>query len=579
MPIDVGDIRVAQELARRDKDGLLMFRPLPTQESIFRSWASELLTRGGNRSGKSTVCAIKFAAVARGLSVIFPSGEEVEQRTPWQKDRPLLMWCIGLKWDHVGDTLWRVLFRPGLYKIIRDEVTSRWRAFNPYTDKHRELECKPSFPLIPMSEVKGGLEGIAWEDKKQFQFNTIELKNGTIIKAYASTAEVKMGDPVDYIWIDEKIARVNHYPEWQARLSDTKGRIVWSSLSDMNSALLRIDKRASDQKREVAQGVRDKADVESYVLKYSANPFIDDDEKRKRVEGWDEDERKLRDEGEFLVGNIKVYPTFNRDVHCAVYQNADEDDELSKILRKRNGEPPGDWTRELILDPGTAKPGVLFGAIPPRKYWVGNDPYYVIYNELFGLRIDADEIAKRAKTIVGEYSIQRFIIDGMAARQTPMGFSGTIGQNYSRAFQENGLLCQESGAAFTPGDPNWSTRSQIVESWLRIRTNGRPLLRIVVDRCPNLVEQMESNLKAIQNGPNGETIVLDMPARGQKDDVRNCLEYWASRAPKYVMPPAVTKDVGGPGLLAFQFIQKRFEKTDPEDQVVHLGPGPKRSVA
>jgi hypothetical protein len=315
MSLSSAERQIAAELNRRSQDGLRMFRPLQTQINIFRSIASELLVRGGNRSGKSTTAAVKFAAICRDIPVLTNDGESIDQRTPWQKNRPLLVWCIGLKWDHVGDTLWRLLFKAGLYKIIRDEVTGLHRAYNPYTDSHRAYECRPSWPLIPMSEVKGGMEGIAWEDKKQRQFNTIELTNGTIIKAYASTAEVKMGDPVDVIWIDEKIARIGHYQEWQARLSDTKGRIVWSSLSDMNGALLRINKRAEDQAREVAQGLREKADVESYVLKFSANPHIDDDEKRKRVEGWDEDERKLRDEGEFLVGNIKCYPTFNRDVH------------------------------------------------------------------------------------------------------------------------------------------------------------------------------------------------------------------------------------------------------------------------
>jgi hypothetical protein len=453
------------------------------------------------------------------------------------------------------------------------------RAYNPYTDSHRAYECRPSWPLIPMSEVKGGMEGIAWEDKKQRQFNTIELTNGTIIKAYASTAEVKMGDPVDVIWIDEKIARIGHYQEWQARLSDTKGRIVWSSLSDMNGALLRINKRAEDQAREVAQGLREKADVESYVLKFSANPHIDDDEKRKRVEGWDEDERKLRDEGEFLVGNIKCYPTFNRDVHCAIYDNAEEDDALSKILRERNGEPPEDWTRELILDPGTAKPGVLFGAIPTREYWAGNTPYMVIYAEVFGLRLDADEIAKRSKVIVGDYAVQRFIIDGQAARQTPMGFSGTIGGNYSRAFRERDLYCQESGSAFTPGDPNWPTRSQLVESWLRIRSNGRPILRVVKHRCPQLLDQLEGNLKATQSGPNGETIVLDMPAKGQQDDLRNCLEYWASRSPRYVEPPRIINTKDNASFIAYQNIEKLYgDRGTGDDGRVHFGPGVKQQA-
>lgn len=571
--VDIGDLQVAAEVARRKGDGVSMFRPLETQIPFFRSMASELALIGGNRSGKSACSFVKLAATARGLPVITSDGEEIPQRLPWQEGRPLLIWTIGHGWDHIGDTIWRILFKPGLYKIIRDEQTRQWRAFNPYTDADREHQCRGSFPLIPMSEVDGGMEGIGWENRKERQFSMVPLKNGTVIRAFASTGEVKMGDPVDYIGIDETINSDRHYPEWQARLSDTKGRIVWSMLSDMNSmALLRLNKRADDQARELAQGVREKADVEKFVLRFSANPFIDDEEKRKRVEGWDEDERKMRDEGEFLIGNLKIYPTFSRDIHCAIYENPDQDDELAKVLRKRKGEPPADWTRELILDPGTAKPGVLFCAIPPREFWVGNTPYFVVYDEIYKRRIDAKEIAKRVKAKTGIYTYQRFIIDGQAAQQKPMGFSGTVGQNYSKKFRAKGLVCQESQSAFTPGDPNFQNRSMIVEEWLGIMPCGRPQLRIVVKRCPNLVEQMESNVKAIQNGPGGEPQILDMPAKGQLDDLRDCLEYWASRAPRYVEPVGTSEAIGGPGLREFEAIQKKYSKHDPDEGRAHFGP-------
>lgn len=572
--------RIAAEIARHENDGLAMIRALDTQVPILKSTASELVVLGGNRSSKTFTAAAKFAAIARNKVVHGPDGEEIPQRLPWQENRPLLMWAIGLGWNHIGDTIWRVLFRPGLYKIIRDQETLRWRTFNPKLDEGRESEIRPSFPLIPMSEVKGGLKGIGWENLKERQFSHIELTNGTIIKAYASTGEVKMGDPVDVIWIDERIDRTGHYAEWQARLSDTKGRIIWSSVSDMDPALLRLHKRAVDQEREVKQGVRKKADVEYYVLRFSANPFIDDEEKRKRIESWDADERKMRDEGEFLIGNIRIYPMFNRDVHCAIYHNPEEDDELSRVLRANNGVPPADWTRELILDPGTVKPALLFCAIPPRRFWGSEEPYFVPYDEIFIPRQDAEKIAKRTKAKSGDHQFQRFIIDGQAARQTPMGFSMTIGQNYSKAFRKENLLCIESGSAFTPGDPNWQSSSMIIEHWLAVRTNGRPLLRIVTERCPNLVEQIENNLKAIEKGPSGETWPMDKPAKGQVDDLRRCLEYWGSRSPRYVEPPKVSKDIGGPGLREFEAIEKRFGPSkSPDDGVVHLGPGLKGSMA
>lgn len=564
------EIKAAAELSRRHNDGLEMFRALPNQVPALQTKASEYLLRGGNRSGKSTIAAVRFAGIARQKPVYGPNGEVLVQRMPHQMDRPLLMWVIGLSWKHIGDTIWRLLFKPGLYKIVRDPETKKWRRYHPIKDVG--LPVKPSFPLIPMSEVVGGLDGIGWEKRKERQFSHIELINGTIIKAFASTGEVKMGDPVDEIWVDEEIAIVGHYPEWQARLSDAKGRIFWSSLSEMNPALLAITNRAIEQKKEVELKQRAQADVEEYVYRFSDNPFIDADEKRKRLEGWDDDNRKMRDEGEYTIGNIKVYPSFDRYFHTAVYEDKAQDDKLSEILRNNRGVPPIAWTRDLILDPGTAKPGVLFGAIPPPDLWLENEPYFVVYDEIYVPRLEADRLAERIHNKAKGYYFQRFIIDGQAARQTPMGFSGTVGGNYTKAFRKFNLQCIETGSSFMPGDPEFSTRSQIVEGWLRHRPCGRPQLRVVVDKCPNLVAQMEGNLKAIQKGPNGEVIVLDKPASGQKDDLRVGLEYWGSRYPTYVAPPDAPKFDGGPGMQAYKKIQAMFAK-EPERERVHCGPG------
>lgn len=565
--------RAAAELARRSNDGVEMFRPLPHQERVFTSKVTELLVRGGNRSGKSTTAAVLFAAAARDKKITLRDGRRLYARLPWQRRRPLLMWVVGEQWQHIGDTIWRMLFKPGLYKIIRDDETGLWRPFLPECDADREKDAKPSFPLIPLSEVKGGLNGIGWKSRKHRWFDMIELTNGTIIRAFASTGEVKQGDPVDWIWIDEEIQIVAHYAEWQARLSDQKGRIVWSSLSRSNPALLSLTRRAQEQSMEVYKGQRKRADVSEIVLTFSDNPYIDEDEKRKRLEGWDEENRRMRDRGEYVIGNMKVYPNFSRSYHCAIMDDEERDDELSRILRQRNGNPPENWTRWLILDPGTAKPGVLFCAIPPPELWRNGEPYYIVYGELYEPRLIASEVARKSAARSHGQVFHEFVIDGQAARQTPMGFNRTIGQEYTRAFEKHGLSSVETGCSFVPGDPNFATRSQQVESAMAYRACGTPQLRIVVAKCTDLVHQLESNLKKVERGPNGETIVLDKPAKGQKDDLRNCLEYWLSRRPTYVEPPRADVNLGGPGMKAYEFIRGLFSHDDDRQKVVHVGPG------
>ena len=103
--------------------------------------------------------------------------------------------------------------------------------------------------------------------------------------------------------------------------------------------------------------------------------------------------------------------------------------------RQNNWQPPSNWTRELILDPGTSKPAVLFVAIPPPTL----GEYYVVYDELYPGRADADQLAKMIKVKMQGYPFYRFIIDQRAGKQTPMGFKISIAENYARAFEENNI--------------------------------------------------------------------------------------------------------------------------------------------
>lgn len=528
--LNVQQINAAiQEIQRRRIDGVKMFRPLRgEQENVFRSKASELLVRGGNRSGKSVCVSVRYAAIARDMDITFHDGTKVPARLPHQKGRPLLMWVIGYDQRHIGETIYRLLFRAGLYKIIRDKETGQFRAWDPSRedDAARAMETKLSPPLIPESEV----ESIAWEDAKAKVFTVITLKNGTTICAYSSKGAVKAGDPVDEIWIDEAIHNSGHYPEWQARLSDNRGRLVWSSWPKRdNPALREITRRAKYKK----ENPNCPDDVQEFILRFSDNKFIDPKEREKRLAGWSEEDRISRDQGEYALDSLRMYPTFSKHVHCAYGDDPETDDRLATILRQRNGQPPDDWTRMLILDPGTASPGVLAIAVPPPADF---GDFGVPYAELYPGRVDADGLAKLAHDIFFGEVFEWFVIDPRASRQTPMGFSGTIGSNYTRAFREHGLSCRTSGSAFMPGSDDVQSRIGVVIRSLKIGQSGRPWLRIVTHRCPNLVKQMEEYERAEREGPQG-VVQLDEPAANQRIDVAVCLEYGLSHNPRYLYRP------------------------------------------
>lgn len=568
----------AAELAKRRSDALGLFRLLPgKQEAVAHCKVRETLIRGGNRSGKSTLAAMRFAAIATDRPIYDSKGRPIEMRLPHQKGRPLTMWLVGYKNDHIGQTLHRLLFRPGLFKVIRDKNTNLWRAFRPWDadDKAREDQAKPSPPLIPPRFIKPG--SWSWESKSERVFTKVEIiRPGTNeviaeIYAFSSMGEVKAGDPVDEIWIDEAIKFPKHYEEWQARIIDRRGRITWSSWPRItNMALVKLTQRAREEERELAktapEEIGKRLTVREFVLTMSENPHLSEDAKADALQGWTEDERRARDQGEYLTDNLRMYPKFSRMVHTAVAVSDDDDDLVSEVLRENNGEPPDDWTRELILDPGTAFPAILLGAVPPP------DPfgsYLVVYREINRPRYDADELAEIVLAETHGYHFERFIVDPHAARQKPMGFGGTVGGNYSRAFAARGLTCRQSGSQFTPGSDDVDARIRMVQAVMTIRRNGRPKLRVYVPGCPALCDQLENYLKAVDANEQP----LEKPATGQRIDLAQCLEYWVSRDPQYVEPPVVSDMRSGPGWAAYQkFVAKRKRSEGESKSTVTCGP-------
>ena len=542
------------EAARRRTTALELFRSQPHQDCIFQSAAREILVRGGNRSGKSTSCAVLTAASATDAYITLSTGERVRARRPHQIGRPLTIWLIGYDQRHIGESLYRMLFRPGLFKIIRDLGTGQWRAFdyNSESDAARADEAQPSFPLIPNRYIKPN--SWVYEAAGNNEFKKVTIQHPVTkevlaeIYAYSSKAEPKAGDPVDLIWIDEAIKYPKHYAEWQARLADRRGRMFWSSWpATSNPALRRLTERAKEC-REEANPL-----VQEFKLTTSNNAQLDPEGKRQMIAGWSEEERLARDQGEYALDQLRMYPLFDKAFHCADYPEGVED-EITKALRQNNWQPPSNWTRELILDPGTSKPAVLFVAIPPPTL----GEYYVVYDELYPGRADADQLAKMIKVKMQGYPFYRFIIDQRAGKQTPMGFKISIAENYARAFEENNISSVMTGHRFAWGSANVEARIMRLQSWLHInpKSGSFPYLRVVTHKCPVLCRQMEEYVKEENDG----STVGDKPAKDQSIDEAVCLEYFAASFPKWF--PVTGNNIGG-GSPAFRLFQQLQAKAGP----------------
>lgn len=563
-------LAAAAKVAKQKLNALDLFRPTDYQEDIVTCDASEILVQGAPRSGKSVIVAAMIAAYLLNRPITFADGTTHNIREPAWANRPVITWLIGLQLNHIGQTLHRLLCRAGAFDMVRDKQTGMWRAWQPGRipgDADIPVdERKPAPPFIPPSAVVAE----TWENKAEYKFTSLQVTDGSMVYGFASSGDVKRGDPVNRIWIDEEIKFSQYYAEWQSRISDRKGKIIWTSWPDAETpALLRLYRRCCDQRDEVERGVRKKPDVVNFIFRASKSPFTDADEKRKRIEGWNESEQLARDSGEFVTHTIMAYPEFSRRYHVVDYgEGSPLNDKVTAAMKSLNWNVPSDWCVDLVLDPGTSRPALLWCAIPPRSFWDNDEPYYIIFREMAIPRIDAREMAKRTKAADPHRHYMRFIGDSKAGLQTPPGFSWTIFDQYSKEFRAAGLRCQLTGDMFIRGETTWITRSLKLRKWMLGRNCGRPQLRIVPHACPALIKQLEEVVKKVSKED-----VQDKLAEGQVHDCLDCIEYWAGFDPTFLTPPPQAP-TGDPGRAVYEADMKYIDsifaknKTSTQEPIV-----------
>lgn len=509
--------KLADIKAARRMDALSLYESLPNQDEFHRNKAWQRVCRGGNRAGKTACCAVECARVAL-------------DRDPYKKypPGPKLIYLIGYDQDHIGRVFHRVLFRKGLFKIIRDEATGMWRAYRPSQDSHRENEAYPSPPLIPPEMIA---EEPGWGNKKERVFTVIRLTNGTEIRAFSSKAEAPQGDPVDYIWIDEDIDDESWVPELQARLSDKKGRLVWSAFpQSANDALYTLSQRAAEE----AELGREPPDVHEVVLVYSQNPFIDAEQRRLRLADFasmSPEELAARDRGQFLTDSILMYPMFHPRTHGAP-QFYDGETPSDFELALKDGQVPAEWSRYLSIDPGFTTAAVLFFAVPPPfKY----GDHVLLYDELYLRQCTADMLANAiAQKQIGQH-FRGFVIDERGSRQSNAGSGMDVKEQYSRSFRAHRVESELTGNSFISGSDDRQARASMVRTWLSIRPDGTCKFRYLTGRCPNFEKEITQKYRKNQLKDKTFEDVASAKA-GLKCHAMAAFEYMAAYEPRYAPP-------------------------------------------
>ncbi|MFA7177012.1 MAG: hypothetical protein WC114_07185 [Smithellaceae bacterium] len=458
---------LAAEMAMRKREGLSTFRPRPTQIPFHRSKAFQRVVRGGNRSGKTVAAVAELAAAVLHQPIVTWEGETLPLNYP---PPPLVVWAIGYDQRHLA-RMYRKLCEPGLYRIIKDKATGEWRPWKPWEPEEagKKRLTRRSVPLIPQRAIAH----IAWESKGEQVPSVIELKNGTRIFFFPSGGEAGVGEAVDIVWIDEDIQIPSHVQEWQARLADNEGRLIWSSWpKDSNEALRLLVKQAEEQAGQT------NPDVECWTLRFSDNPYIPDEAKRKILATWaaaGEATLLARDQGLFADGLQRVFPQFDIETHGLVTKG--DPDPIERAVRDAPNMLPDNWTYYLALDPGFEHIAAVFAMVPPPNL----GKCVVIRRAWYWSRVDHHAVAQDIKGEFPDVPWQAFIMDAHAGRTHTMGRGERVADVFSEAFEQAKLESDTTGYAFIPGSDDVSARNMIVRQWLSETMNGRPRFRLVAD--------------------------------------------------------------------------------------------------
>jgi hypothetical protein len=500
---------VLAEIASRQMEAIRLFVPLSEQERFFASDAGERIALGGNRGGKTTVTCVEIARAV--------TGQDPHDKYPRENGSAIL---VGKDLTHCSKVFYKKLFKPGAFKIIRDEETGRWRTYNPNSesDSARASEARLAPPLIPRRMYDE--RKIAWENKKDEIPKTIKLKNGWTLHFFSSLGAPPQGWNVDLVAFDEEIEHPLWYPEMSARLLDNRveepetgkvrgGKFIWSATPQSGTQQLYDLKCRADELRDTPKPL-----IECFEFGMLDNPWVSDKAKQEFISKFEgnEDEINVRVYGKFALLGTRVYSEFApKGVHgCETFH------------------VPEDWTVYAAIDPGRQVCAVLFCAVPPPgSPWAGRK---IIFDELYLKRCNAKIFAEAMRRKMGHRPVQYGIIDHRAGRITEIGSGKTHEQQYSAALKEVGFKFEHNGHEFVWSSDDVKAGIESVRSMLHV-VDGKSELVVMREKVPNLLWEMERY--AYRKLPNG--VVTDEPIK-LNDHATDCLRYLAMAKLRYVKP-------------------------------------------
>lgn len=461
--------------------------------------------------------------------------------------------AVGWDWDHVGRVMWPKVGMEGSFKMIRDELTRKWRPVvpdNAYDEAYRE-KWKDSPPFLPPRWIKPN--GIVWEDKGLNQPALVKCVNGSVLRFASSAGAPKQGDEIDGWWADEELDNERWIPELQRGCVKRGGNGFYSATPLASSVqLYEMHRRANDRSK--------KYDIEEFRLLISDNIHIGKKEKEAFYNQLlTPQDIKVRWFGEFLMGGLLVYPEY---------------DQAQTVIEPF--EIPNYWTRYMIVDPGVQVCAVLFAAVPPEVNLftsaTKSDRYehagsVHVYDELYIERctaaIFASEVAKKmGDRKRGEF--ESFLIDHSMGKQAELGSGRTVEIQYIDALAEQGVYSRRTGSGFLWGTTDVRSREESLRRWFMPRADtAKPTIRIH-SRCRKLLWELPQQFYKKDKDSGRPT----EKRRDANDHAVSCLEYLADFAPEWV-PPAPQKARDS---WAVEQMALKRRKAGASGRIISLGP-------
>ena len=538
------------------EEALKLYEPLPYQDAFHRCTAKEAMIQKGNQTG-GTVCAC--VEIARAVTGQDPYGKYPPKNG--------IAVCVGYGEKHIGTTFWRKLFRPGAFRIIRDLETGTWRTFRPWRESRevdgkpgealREKESIPAPPLIPKRFIEGKP---AWVKRSSDIFDRVKFTTGWELYAANSAGDPEHLQGLSGVWLylfDEDVAQGGWYAEAVQRTASVNGLLRWDAMphaktNDISSFIERADEESL------------KPVPRTIVIRVeqAENPYLSDAFKEESVRialSLGEDVYRKRILGQMTNSEVLMYWSFRRNIHGARTEFKPEDEQLEesgRVLRsplqkefaKNKFVVPHEWTRRTVTDPGSSVCATLFAATPPPS--VGH--YVLIYDELYITKNIAPLFAREFKKKIGEQVIEEMLFDMHGGHLRGASSDRMWVHEYQDAIEEIGVRCEATGARFRAACDKIKFREEQLRVWLEMRVKGKdagfPIVYIDLERCPNLVRQLNHFKKKVIK-VNGVDTTLDEAYQRGSYHAAECLEYLAAHGCHYVKPRKKHKALDPIGVL------------------------------